>query len=169
LSNPACKGPPLTGSAVVDCGLTGKFIGLFQDNSLAQNYSEVRAYPWKDIATTMTTNDDLGCYLANCSEYGAQNAIDGLTWFARNNDGGKALTANISKPYFKYHLGAEKFIKAALVIGRTDPCCPDHSRNWILFVGNDDTNPSGNTACTGGDDSAGQEVVCNALGRYVYI
>jgi len=75
--------------------------------------------------------------------------------------------ASANKGYFKYDLGAQKYIKALLTIGRKDKLLY-HSENWIAYVGDDDTNFTANTECLGGSSNGGgQEVACNALGRYV--
>jgi len=40
------------------------------------------------------------------------------------------MSLRIDKPYFKYDLGAEKFVKALVVIGLQDNFFP-RSENWI--------------------------------------
>ena len=73
------------------------------------------------------------------------------------------------KPYFKYDLGSTKFIKAVMAIGRVD-AKSSQSTNWIAKVGNDgNVDGSINTECLGESAPGGQEVSCNALGRFVFI
>ena len=78
------------------------------------------------------------------------------------------MSIRIDKPYFKYDLGAEKFVKALVVIGLQNDFAP-RSENWIAYVGNDPTDFANNTPCVGGSAAAGQEVTCNSLGKYVII
>jgi len=79
---------------------------------------------------------------------------------------GASISLSMLKPYFKYDLGAEKFVKALVTIGRLDANA-SQSRDWIAYVGNDPTTFANNTQCIGGSAADGQEVTCNALGRYV--
>jgi len=73
------------------------------------------------------------------------------------------------KPYFKYDLGSTKFIKAVVTIGRLSTVTSAHSTNWIAKVGNDGDVDGSNTECLGGSEPGGQEVSCNAQGRFVFI
>jgi len=60
-ANPSCGGT-IEASAIFACGLKGTVIGIRQDNAEVQNLMEVRAYPWKNIASSATTQNDAGCY-----------------------------------------------------------------------------------------------------------
>ena len=61
-ANTAC-GSDITDSAVLECGgLKGKIIGITQNNDVNQNIMEIRAYPWKNIASTATTLNEAGCF-----------------------------------------------------------------------------------------------------------
>jgi len=166
LLNDKCGGT-VRSSGVYACGLTGKYIYMYQDNTSYQNILEVRAYPWKNIAPTATTRDDVGCW-NGCARYGGVKCLQKLTgWNLR----GRTLVCvanRRNKPYFKYDLGSEKYIKAVFLAGRNDGAW-HQSRYWTVSVGNDGSVTGSNTKCLGEDKNAGQEVTCNALGRYVFV
>jgi len=78
------------------------------------------------------------------------------------------ISTKMVKPYFKYDLGSTKYIKAVVVIGRLGGW-KVQSTNWIAKVGNDGDVEGSNAECLGGSASGGQEVACNAHGRFVFI
>jgi len=75
-ANDICEAP-IIDSAVLECGgLKGKIIGITQDRPEEnQNIFEVRAYPWKNIASTATTENEVGCSSSDCTRFGAENAL----------------------------------------------------------------------------------------------
>jgi len=141
---------------------------MYQDNTENQNILQVRAYPWTNIAPTATTRDDVGCW-NGCARYGGAKCLQKLSgWNLRGTSGLVCVANRRNKPYFKYDLGSEKFIKAVFLAGRNDGGW-SQSRYWTVSVGNDGSVTGSNTVCLGEDKNAGQEVICNALGRYVYV
>ena len=82
-ANLSCGGT-ITSSAIFECGLKGTVIGIKQNNTEDQHLMEVRAYPWKNIASSATTQNDSGCHNTNCTDFGAEKAIQLASGWNRN-------------------------------------------------------------------------------------
>jgi len=141
---------------------------MYQGNADTQNILEVRAYPWTNIAPTATTKNEVGCW-NGCARYGGEKCLQKLSGWNLRCTNCLICVANIRfRPYFKFDLGSEKFIKAAFLAGRNDRW-NSQSRRWTVSVGNDGSVTGSNTVCLGEEKTGGQEVTCNALGRYLYV
>ena len=136
---------------------------------------EVRAYPWRNIAPDVVSANTYSSsvYLSTTlfSAVGQPgNALVSSGWDTSISPdaGGKAATSAEATPWFRYDLGAQKFIKALTFIGRTDADFAT-SEGWTAYVGDDTVDMLQNTACVGSVVYSGTEVSCNAMGQFVML